>query len=169
MTAYSITDTAISHSTLRQGSSGYEVEYLQFLLNSFYCDYQLIVDGYFGSATKARVELFQTDFLIDVDGIVGSKTWSLLEEIVPFSQAINSTLRQGSKGNEVKYLQARLNEFYRKATSSVYHGDRIAVDGNFGLETEERVRQFQIYQGLFVDGIVAVNTWGTLEYSVCHI
>ena len=156
------------HFTISEGSSGYEVDHLQILLNSFYYDYQLIIDGYFGSQTKARVKLFQTHCLIDVDGIVGSKTWSLLEEIVPFSQAIHSTLRRGSRGNEVKYLQARLNEFYRIATSSIYHRTRIKVDGYFGSQTEERVRQFQIYQGLFVDGIVTVNTWGTLEYSICY-
>ncbi len=166
MTTSNLTKEA--HFTISEGSSGYEVEHLQILLNNFYCDYQLIIDGYFGTQTKARVKLFQTDCFITVDGIVGSKTWSLLEAIVPFSQAIHSTLRRGSKGNEVKYLQARLNEFYRIATSSVYHRTRIAVDGEFGPKTEERVRQFQIYQGLFVDGIVAVNTWGTLEHSICY-
>lgn len=38
----------------------------------------------------------------------------------------------------------------------------IAVDGAFGPETEDRVRQFQETYGLQVDGIVGPQTWAVL-------
>lgn len=58
-----------------------------------------------------------------------------------------STLKRGSKGDEVKALQKRLN---------------LMVDGIFGLLTEEAVKEFQKAHGLIVDGIVGNNTWRAL-------
>lgn len=163
MTTSSMTNTA--HSTLSKGSYGDEVQHLQILLNNFYYNSQLIADAIFGSETEARVKLFQADCFIAVDGIAGSQTWSLLEAIVPFSRTNHSTVRRGSKGNEVKYLQARLNEYYRKAISSTAYETKIAVDGDFGSQTEAQVKQFQIDIGLAFDGIVGSRTWNALEQS----
>lgn len=56
-------------------------------------------------------------------------------------------LRKGSRGNEVKILQASLN---------------LIVDGIFGDLTDEAVRDFQKSNGLKVDGIVGDDTWGKL-------
>ncbi len=175
MTASSVANTvhSRSYSILIEGSYGEEVKYLQTLLNKFYCEFNcnhpLIIDGHFGSQTKARVKLFQTDCFLIVDGIVGPETWSFLEAIVSVIPTNRPTLLRGSKGNEVKYLQARLNEFYRIATDSVYHETRIVVDGDFGPKTEERVKQFQIFLGLVVDGIVGDQTWFKLALSLGHV
>ena len=60
-------------------------------------------------------------------------------------------LKLGSRGNEVKALQEKLN---------------LKVDGIFGSITEEAVKDFQRSNGLEVDGIVGANTLSKLNLSV---
>ena len=60
-------------------------------------------------------------------------------------------LKLGSKGNEVKLLQEKLN---------------LKTDGIFGPLTEEAVKDFQRSNGLEVDGIVGDNTLSKLSLSV---
>lgn len=60
-------------------------------------------------------------------------------------------LKLGSKGNEVKALQEKLN---------------LKADGIFGPLTEEAVKDFQRSNGLEVDGIVGTNTLSKLKLSV---
>jgi peptidoglycan hydrolase-like protein with peptidoglycan-binding domain len=45
----------------------------------------------------------------------------------------------------------------------VAHGYNIKVDGNYGPQTENAVKDFQKNQGLKVDGIVGPITWAKLE------
>lgn len=58
------------------------------------------------------------------------------------------TLRKGSKGDDVKWLQARLNAY----------GAHLATDGAFGKLTDSAVRSFQKKKGLTIDGIVGPVT-----------
>ncbi len=67
------------------------------------------------------------------------------------------TLRQGSRGDEVKGLQNALQ-------ARGY--DSGPLDGVFGPATTEAVRQFQTDFGLDVDGIVGPNTWAALNVYV---
>ena len=60
-------------------------------------------------------------------------------------------LKLGSKGNEVKALQEKLN---------------LKADGIFGPLTEEAVKDFQRSNGLEVDGIVGADTLSKLNLSV---
>ena len=60
-------------------------------------------------------------------------------------------LKLGSRGNEVKLLQEKLN---------------LKTDGIFGPLTEEAVKDFQRSNGLEVDGIVGANTLSKLNLSV---
>lgn len=60
-------------------------------------------------------------------------------------------LRKGSQGIEVKRLQKLLG---------------IAQDGVYGTYTEKAVREFQLKNGLSVDGVVGTKTWELLERSV---
>ena len=53
------------------------------------------------------------------------------------------TLRKGSKGDGVKWLQQKLG---------------LTVDGSFGSKTDAAVRAFQEKRGLVVDGIVGTKT-----------
>ncbi|MFB2938807.1 peptidoglycan-binding protein [Aerosakkonemataceae cyanobacterium BLCC-F154] len=62
------------------------------------------------------------------------------------------TLRKGSKGDDVKLLQAILNSY----------GYSLKVDGVFGQLTEDAVKRFQKSRGLKVDGIVGPKTWNAL-------
>ena len=147
--------TATAHSTLMEGSVGEEVTYLQQLLNSK-SRATIPVDGYFGPSTKQMVEIYQRNHGLVVDGIVGAQTWSSLEGNQTASAAqsqTKSTLREGSVGEEVTYLQQLLNKKSRAT---------IAVDGYFGEETKQMVQIYQRNHGLVVDGIVGPQTWSSL-------
>lgn len=64
-----------------------------------------------------------------------------------------STVKYGSRGEDVTFLQQRL-------TAKGY--GLGSIDGIFGNKTLEAVKAFQIENGLTVDGIVGVNTWAML-------
>ena len=80
-----------------------------------------------------------------VDGLVGNNTWKTLLFLPNYP-----TLRLGSRGVYVKYLQSKL-------TAKLY--PLGAVDGIFGANTLSAVRAFQQENNLAVDGIVGPNTW----------
>lgn len=64
------------------------------------------------------------------------------------------TLRMGSRGADVTYLQQNLTaKGYGLGT----------IDGIFGIKTLEAVRAFQADNGLAVDGIVGAKTWKALQ------
>ena len=65
-------------------------------------------------------------------------------------------LEKGSKGEDVRFLQQKLNEF----------GAEIPVDGSFGNQTDRAVRNFQTDHGLTVDGIAGPNTMAALQRTV---
>lgn len=56
-------------------------------------------------------------------------------------------LKRGAKGEDVRRIQARLN---------------VGVDGIFGPQTEQAVKDFQASRGLVVDGVVGPRTWEAL-------
>lgn len=58
-----------------------------------------------------------------------------------------TTIKKGSRGNEVATLQRKLN---------------LIADGIFGKITDEAVRDFQKSRGLAADGIVGPRTWAAL-------
>ena len=68
-----------------------------------------------------------------------------------------ATLKQGSRGEEVKTLQRKLKNW------GYYSG---AVDGIFGAKTKEAVKYFQRKNGLTVDGIAGAKTLAALGMSV---
>lgn len=65
-----------------------------------------------------------------------------------------TTLRKGSKGEEVKRLQRLLN---------------LTDDGIFGPATEAAVKEYQKTHGLVADGIVGDKTWEALMNGVIDI
>lgn len=69
------------------------------------------------------------------------------------SSCESQTLRKGSSGDCVRYLQGKLNN----------HGAGISADGNFGPGTETAVKNFQSSRGLTADGVVGPNTWRALN------
>lgn len=64
------------------------------------------------------------------------------------------TVKNGSKGEEVKLLQTKLNTL---------GFDCGKVDGLFGKNTLAGVKEFQCAVGLKVDGIVGRDTWAALD------
>lgn len=62
-----------------------------------------------------------------------------------------TTLKKGSKGDEVKRLQKLLN---------------VEADGDFGAKTEAAVKAFQKVHSLEADGIVGAKTWAMLGVTV---
>lgn len=63
------------------------------------------------------------------------------------------TLKRGSRGADVTYLQQRL-------TAKGYGVG--AIDGIFGQKTLEAVKAYQAEHGLKVDGVVGAKTWESL-------
>jgi peptidoglycan hydrolase-like protein with peptidoglycan-binding domain len=66
---------------------------------------------------------------------------------VPTKPRLTSSLKRGSTGSNVRYLQTVLG---------------IKSDGQFGPITDKTVRAFQAAQGIKVDGIVGPITWSRL-------
>ena len=62
---------------------------------------------------------------------------------------IGNTLKKGARGDNVKSLQTALNEIL---------GTNLTVDGIFGTNTYNAVKQFQNLSGITSDGIVGANT-----------
>jgi len=66
-------------------------------------------------------------------------------------------IRQGSRGNYVCIAQDDLNTLgYRTG----------GLDGVFGAQTYNAVRNYQRSRGLAVDGIIGCNTWRSLQENV---
>ena len=65
------------------------------------------------------------------------------------------TLRIRSTGDDVKYLQERLN-------SQPTARPLLTPNGRFGAATRARVQEYQGNNGLTVDGVVGPVTWGSL-------
>lgn len=71
------------------------------------------------------------------------------------AREIRTLLRQGSRGNDVKYIQQLL--------FSKLYNEVGTADGVFGPKTDTAVRQFQRDNGLVVDGIVGPKTLAKLQ------
>ncbi len=132
---------------LKRGASGSMVLLLQFLLANY--GYNIDIDGDFGTQTQSAVQRFQQDNGLATDGLVGNNTWKTLLFLPAYP-----TLRLGSRGVYVKYLQSKL-------TSKLY--PLGAIDGIFGANTLAAVRQFQQENNLAVDGIVGPATWQAIS------
>ena len=160
----------LGSSVLKQGSTGSEVEQVQFWLSTL-AQYEsripsVTVDGVYGSGTAAAVRAFQRLYGLTVDGIVGLTTWTELYDQFRSIQSDNGTpnaypgtaLREGSSGQNVRLVQ-----FWLKIARTVYPSlSNVTVDGRFGSATAAAVRRFQTYFGLTSDGVVGRTTWNKL-------
>ncbi len=64
------------------------------------------------------------------------------------------TLKRGSRGSDVMEIQSLLEKMgYNPGP----------IDGIFGLQTKEAIRQFQRNYGLIVDGIIGANTYRVVQ------
>ena len=158
---------------LKPGTKGESVSALQGKLAQL--GFSLKADGSFGPATKDAVEELQALFGYTVDGAVGPATAKLVDAQVGYNWSLSApdaikraleaqgkktdtgelagadlvrTLKPGTDGVDVKYLQRRLAAL----------GFSIAVDGKFGPATEAAVRGLQTAFGYTVDGLVGAGT-----------
>lgn len=134
--------------TLQQGMESAEVTTLQQrLMDLGYLQIDEPTQLY-GPATRTAVEFFQRQLGIQQDGICGPETLALIysEDAKPY------TLLEGTEGEDVNALQARLMElgYLSKAT------------GYYGSETIEAVMDFQERNDLGADG-------KTGEYTLARI
>lgn len=136
----------IANSTVKNVNTSVEVKKeargnvatIQSTLNSRY-NTSIAVDNIYGNETKkALVKALQTELNrqyakgLTADGIFGNLTKNAC-----------ISLRKGSKGNITWILQAML----------VCKGYSIEVDSDFGINTENAVKDFQTKNRLVVDGI----------------
>ena len=150
--------------------NGNDVRWLQSALS--YLGYACTVDGYLGAETKNQIRAYQSANGLSVDGKAGTKTLSSLKAKAEAKnngssdgQTSNNsnygtpsrTLRytKGSlmRGDDVKWLQASLNQLINAG---------LTVDGMFGKNTYNAVKNFQSLNSLGVDGIVGTYTRGKL-------
>lgn len=129
-----------SWAVLREGSSGFRVGTLQYLLRKR--GHSIAADGSFGPATAAAVKAFQTSVGLLSDGVVGPKTWP----------AVVMPVRSGESGDQVRAVQVALRG----------RGHSLTIDGSFGPATLTAVKAFQSSRDLEVDGVVGPITWGSL-------
>jgi N-acetylmuramoyl-L-alanine amidase len=115
------------------------VKTYQTKLNRLHIGTPLVTDGVRGPITINAVKLFQSAVGITVDGVYGSQSGGAYQAIVS-----KPTLKQGSTGITVRYIQYRLG---------------CAIDGQFGAKTAAAVKAFQSRNGLSTDGIVGNLTW----------
>jgi len=152
---------------LQQGSRGDSVRYVQQLLNRirrvFVTIPSLTEDGVFGARTRLAVREFQRLFGLGTDGIVGQRTWNALNRV--YSAVVSGCLensatesgrllRFGSSGSDVSRIQQQL----RLIHTSLNAVPDVAVDANYGRNTERSIRTFQEITGLRADGIVGNTT-----------
>ncbi len=155
------TSTYINRPILKRGSTGSAVEELQELLKKrvpiLDCIDYLEVNGIFCKTTEVAVKVFQFRVFLEDDGIVGLKTWQALD----LGQRLNlPLLRCGSPGNDVARVQNVLKFSPIVQDYMGFHGYYFgAIDGEFGLKTEQAVKVFQEEKELLVDGVIGTKTW----------
>ncbi|GAA6616802.1 peptidoglycan-binding domain-containing protein [Scytonema sp. NUACC26] len=158
------TSTYTSRPILKRGSTGSAVEELQELLKRripiLECIDYLDVNGIFCKATEVAVKVFQFRVFLEDDGIVGRKTWEALD----VGQRLNlPLLRYGSSGKDVTKVQNVLKFTSNAQDYMGFHGYYFgAIDGEFGLKTEQAVKLFQEEQEQLVDGVIGTKTWKEL-------
>jgi len=151
--------TAVSpvFNVLTIGSQGSSVRHLQRCLNAQFEAFgvvsliSVLVDGFFGPETLSAVKYFQCIGGLPVNGRVDEAVWEFGSRGV-LGLAV---LRVGSDSTGVLAAQQAILRSHIT----------VKPDGNFGMETEQAVRQYQRRLGLRVDGVIGPQTWECIVRS----
>lgn len=172
---------------LRLGDVSDAVRTIQLRLNRISNNYPAIpkiwpVNGVFDESTRQAVTKFQQIFGLTPDGIVGKATWYRIaylytsiaklaelgsEGVSPedVTNIFPSVLRPGDSGEAVRVLQ-----YFLAAISYFYDSiPTIEVDGFYGPDTENAVRQFQLTFGLPEDGVIGRQTGDKIREVYANI
>lgn len=93
------------------------------------------------------------NYIATIMSIIQKYNLTQFDSVVTGTTAYHSTVKFGSRGEDVTYLQKCL------AAKGFSVGD---VDGIFGKQTLQAVKEFQKDCGLSTDGIVGPKTWTAL-------
>lgn len=144
------------HHTLRVGDENEDVKELQNKLKSLGYFHQC-ASGTFCEETQSRVKQLQENNNLNIDGVVGKKTWQVLDNLFLSSDISLITLEEpvsrGVFGEPIKVLQRNLKSF------GCYNGE---VNGHFGIETTNALKQFQSMYRMPATGTVDQDTWQTM-------
>lgn len=149
------------NTVLSRGAKGPQVRWAQLKLINLCYDLGVWgADGSFGPTTEAVIKQFQKDYGLAINGSIETKTVSMLETPIKPPVFVNPyprpkvTLRRGSRGENVKWLQSILKK------EKIYLGE---IDGSYGPLTERAVRVFQQREKILIDGIAGPQTRSYLE------
>ena len=101
-TSTSTTTTTNTKNYLTVGDKGIDVKILQTKLNKV--GYKLVVDGEYGSATKAAVTSFQKKYSLEVDGIAGKNTITKLDAVIAAQNKKNTSTTSKVPSKERKFV-----------------------------------------------------------------
>lgn len=136
---------------LKKGNKGTEVKELQKILTEKRY-YSGKLDGEYGEITEKAVKEYQKSQKLKQDGIFGPITCKKLN--TNEKETINSTLKKGSKGEQVKQLQQKLQKL------GYYNAE---IDGEYGTKTVNAVKTYQTYYNLISDGVCGPLTNKALQ------
>lgn len=141
---------------LQVGSRGDQVKKVQEVVGA------QPVDGIFGPKTEAAVRAWQAANDLHVDGVVGPKTWAEMNAAPSPAPEPAQTAPQPAQGGAMAYPGPPMITRGSKETEAVKAIQAkvgAKVDGQFGPQTRDKVRDWQSANGLHVDGIVGAKTW----------
>ena len=161
------------------GSKGEYPRYIQEALNVinnvFLTIPELVTDGIYGSKTQAAVTEFASLFGYNAENGIGKELWNKINEIYLsvasdciFSTASSNgardfsgtTLTIGSSGENVKYVQERIN----RINKAIPYVASLVTDGLYGSKTAGSVSALQRVFGLTETGTVNESTWLLINY-----
>ena len=96
-------NTQPSKPTLRVGSQGEEVRYLQKKMGELGFDCKGL-DGIYGANTKLAVEAFQRERNLSPDGVCGPLTWAEIDAFAPYEVTITATVLNVRFGPGTNYI-----------------------------------------------------------------
>ncbi|MEG0754558.1 MAG: peptidoglycan-binding protein, partial [Angelakisella sp.] len=161
---------------LTVGDSGNDVLILQRQLNRINQNFPTVkrmthVDGVFDPETEESVRSFQKTFNLPVDGKVGKATWYKVKDVYNAVKKLNELSSEGVSLEEIepvfagnvgkgdRGLEVQAIQYYIDVLG-YFNGNLplIAIDGIYGDQTENAVKQFQKQYGLTVNGVVDTAT-----------
>lgn len=162
--------TRIGSRTLRLGDRSADVTALQRYLQRIGL-YSNTIDGDYGEGTASAVSRYQRIRGVSDTGIANETTlrdmgfeFSSTSAPTASSTSRGSSLESdglsiGSSGSDVIALQQRLNAY----------DIPVAVDGDYGLSTQQAVRTYQRVRGLSVTGVADRDTLDSMGFSVANL